>query len=77
MAVPPEKLKDFIEIKLLDDNQKPIANAPYELALPDGRVVKGRLDGNGFARVDGVPSGECTVTFTEHDGASEAEGLSS
>jgi hypothetical protein len=32
-------------------------------------MVKGKLDADGFARIDGVPSGECNVRFPEHEEA--------
>jgi uncharacterized protein (DUF2345 family) len=62
--VSPEQLRqDWIEIKLRDDVGRAVPNVPYEIKLPNGIVVKGTLDGDGFARLDGVRPGECEVSF--------------
>ena len=58
---------DWIEIELLDEEDNPVPGEKYEIELPDGSLAKGSLDGNGFARVDGVKPGECKVTFPELD----------
>jgi len=65
-----EEPKSWIEIELLDDEGEPISGEPYEITLPDKRVAKGSLDGNGFARVDGIDPGSCQVTFPKLDGRS-------
>jgi type VI secretion system secreted protein VgrG len=69
LLVPPEKKLDFVEIRLHNDAGVPVSNAPYEVTLPNGRMFKGKLDADGFARIDGVPSGECNVRFPEHEEA--------
>ena len=57
----------WIEIELLDEEDKPVSGEKYEVELPDGTMAKGTLDGNGFAKVDGIESGECKVSFPELD----------
>mgnify|MGYP000134853111 CR=1 FL=1 len=57
----------WIEIELLDEEDKPVPGEKYEIELPDGSMAKGSLDGNGFARVEGVKPGECKVSFPELD----------
>lgn len=59
----------WVAIDLVDDQGTPVANEPYELQLPDGTIVAGRLDQNGYARVDGVTAGQCQVRFPRLDGA--------
>lgn len=54
---------DWIEIALYDSEGEPAVGVFYTIVLPDGRKVGGRLNKNGRARYDGIPSGECTVTF--------------
>jgi hypothetical protein len=66
-AVVAEQATAWIEIELLEADGKPVPREPYEVRLPDGRAVNGRLDGNGFARLDGLVPGSCTVTFPERD----------
>jgi uncharacterized protein (DUF2345 family) len=58
---------DWIEIELLDEEGNGVAGEKYEIELPDGSLAKGTLDGNGFARVEGVKPGECKVSFPELD----------
>lgn len=57
----------WIEIEMLDEEDVPVSGEKYEIELPDGSIAKGTLDGNGFARVDGVKPGECKVSFPELD----------
>lgn len=62
-----EKELTWIEIELLDDNGDPVPGERYEIELPDGRIKRGTLDGNGFARVEGIDPGQSKVTFPEYD----------
>jgi hypothetical protein len=62
-----EENTSWIEIELLDEEDTPVPSVKYEIELPDGAVAKGSLDGNGFARVDGIKPGECKVSFPEYD----------
>jgi type VI secretion system secreted protein VgrG len=58
----------WIEIKLKDDDGNPVPGQKYKVSLPDGKTVaEGTLDGNGFARVDGVEPGTCKITFPDLD----------
>jgi hypothetical protein len=58
-----EAITSWIEIELLDEKNNPVSGERYKIDLPDGSVSKGTLDGNGFARVDGIVPGECKVSF--------------
>lgn len=62
-----EEKTDWIEIELLDEEGNPVPGEKYEIDLPDGTLAKGSLDGDGFARVDGVLPGNCQVSFPELD----------
>lgn len=59
--------KHWIEIELLDDDRKPVANERYFVELPDGTQRSGRTDGQGRARVDGVDPGSAKVSFPDLD----------
>lgn len=60
--------KSWIEIVLVDKNNKPVPGEPYRITLPDGVAkVQGTLDEKGFARVDGIDPGQCQVTFPRLD----------
>lgn len=43
----------------------PVAGAAYRVAFADGTVREGKLDGNGFARLEGIPSSAARVYFGE------------
>jgi len=60
----------WIEIELVDREGQPMAGEPYRILLPDGSAVRGVLDQNGEARVEGIDPGDCEVTFPQRDGRS-------
>jgi type VI secretion system secreted protein VgrG len=63
-----QKKPHWIEIKLVDTENKPVPGEPYRITLPDGQTVaEGTLDEKGFARVDGIDPGTCKVTFPNLD----------
>lgn len=63
-----EEKKSWVEIKLVDEKNKPVPGEAYKITLPDGKVLAtGTLDENGFARVDGIDPGNCKVTFPNMD----------
>jgi type VI secretion system secreted protein VgrG len=53
----------WIEIELVDKDQKPVPGERYRITLPDGAVAEGTLNEKGFARVDGIEPGTCQITF--------------
>lgn len=55
--------KSWIEIELVDEEDEPVPGEKYKITLPDGSVAQGTLDQNGFARVEGIDSGTCQITF--------------
>jgi hypothetical protein len=57
----------WIEIELVDEDDQPVPGERYEITTPDGRISRGTLDENGFARVDGIRPGECQISFTRLD----------
>ena len=63
-----EKKKSWIEIEMVDEDKNPVPGEAYRITLPDGQTVaEGTLDDKGFARVDGIDSGTCKITFPELD----------
>jgi hypothetical protein len=58
---------DWIEIELLDEDGTAVPNEVYTIVLPDGSKRQGKLDARGLARIDGIPSGTCRVTFPRLD----------
>ena len=64
---PTEELH-WIQIELVDLEDQPVANEPYQLELPDGAIRTGTTDANGMAYVgDIVVPGTCRVCFPEID----------
>ena len=59
----------WIEIELVDEDDKPVPGVRYEVTMPDGeQVASGTLDENGFARIGGIREpGDCTITFPDLD----------
>ncbi|MFN0131014.1 MAG: hypothetical protein ACKVW3_00525 [Phycisphaerales bacterium] len=66
---PPEELT-WIEIELVDQDDRPVSGARYSLILPDGSPDGGTLDEQGFTRREGLKPGTCMVSFPEFDGGS-------
>jgi hypothetical protein len=61
------RLRSWIEVQLVGEDDAPIPRESYEITLPGGTVLTGTLDDNGCARVDGVPPGLCVVSFPKLD----------
>lgn len=57
----------WIEIELVDEEDQPVAGEKYEVQLSDGTVAQGTLDEKGFARIDGIESGTCQISFPALD----------
>ncbi len=55
----------WIEFTLVDNEERPIPLQRYELTDPAGRVHFGSLDENGYARLEAVKAGACTVYFPQ------------
>ena len=68
-ALPCDRPMHWIEIVLKDENGKPIPNEGYSVKLPNGDTNTGFLNGDGVARLDGIPdAGTCQVSFPNIDG---------
>ncbi|MBI4586171.1 MAG: carboxypeptidase regulatory-like domain-containing protein [Planctomycetes bacterium] len=63
-----KKVKNsWIEIELVDEDGQPVPGLKYRVTLPDDSVAEGTLDGKGFARIEGIPAGNCKITFPDLD----------
>jgi len=57
----------WIEIELIDEADQPVPGIEYRLRLVDGTIRFGKLNQDGYARVDGIEPGTCEVTFPDLD----------
>ena len=55
----------FLEISLVDQNNKPCGGVRYRVTASDRSVKVGFLDDTGHARVENLPAGTCRVTFPD------------
>jgi hypothetical protein len=67
MVTPCPDTQTWIEIRLLDDNDQPVAGAAYRVVLPDSSIQEGVLDTSGRARYERIVPGSCIVSFPEID----------
>lgn len=68
---PPSSItgQSWIEIELKDDEGNPVAEEPYVIQWPNGASIEGKLDLNGYARINGIAQGACKVIFPRRDAA--------
>ncbi|WP_347988692.1 hypothetical protein [Methylomonas sp. AM2-LC] len=62
-----QKEKHWIEIELLGEDGKPIANQNYLVVTADQKQYTGTTDADGLARLDDIPAGNCQVSFPDLD----------
>lgn len=55
----------WIEFQLTDGQGQPIANEAFVVVDPSGAEITGRLDDHGFARVEPVKPGRCSLSLPE------------
>lgn len=57
----------WIEIRLVDEENKPVAGVEYEIKFPDKSVHKGRTPNHGVIYFKDLDPGECEFTFSKLD----------
>lgn len=57
------EFKDWIEIKLQDDEGNPIADEEYIIYLPDGTTRRGNLDAEGKVKLEDIPPGNYRIVY--------------
>lgn len=57
------KKTDWIEIKLVDQDGKPVPGERYRIELPDGSIRQGVLNSEGVAWEGNLDPGTCKITF--------------
>lgn len=67
MIAPCADTAAWIEFRLVDENNKPIAGEPYRVRLPDQSIMTGRLDSEGRVRFEGITPGQASICFISID----------
>lgn len=57
----------WIAIQLVDEKGHPVAGEDYRVTLPDGTIIEDSLDEHGKAKISGIDSGTCKVSFPNRD----------
>ena len=57
----------WVEVQILDMENKPVPGVCYEIRLPGGRVVNGYTDSKGLARYDRILPGQCEICLPDFD----------
>lgn len=65
----PRPIEHWIEIRMVDsESGKPARGEEYAITLPDGSLIRGYLDTEGTALVEGLADGgECKIEFPRLD----------
>jgi hypothetical protein len=66
------EFKDWIVIRLKDLDGSPIPDADFILHLPDGSEKKGKLDSDGYSKVENIPPGKFLVEFPNTPGVTSS-----
>lgn len=63
----------WVGLSLLDETGAGVADAQWRVIAPDGTEHRGMTDANGQARLDGIPPGNCKISFPQIDAGAWAE----
>ena len=61
------RMRTWIAIELVGEDDQPIPSVAYAVTLPGGTVKEGKLDAKGSVEFLQVPPGVCKVSFPELD----------
>jgi hypothetical protein len=67
MTVPCPADATWIEVQLVDQDQRPMPGEKYRVKLPDSSLMEGTLDKDGKVRFDNIVAGQAEITFPEID----------
>ncbi len=60
------KFKDYVELKILDENNNPIANEDVTLITPDSKKQNLKTDSDGVLKVEDIPPGKLKIEFPKY-----------
>jgi hypothetical protein len=58
--------RDWVEIELLDENGKPMADEAFKAVLANGTIVIGQLNISGKARIENILPGRVEISFPRY-----------
>ena len=61
------RLRSWIEVQLIGEDDQPVPSVKYAIAIPGGTMKSGTLDDKGKVRIEGIPAGTCQVSFPDLD----------
>jgi len=64
---------EALELVLRDDEGNPVPKARVRVTLPGGVAIEAELDGDGAARLDRLPAGECRVELLDFPEGAQIE----
>ncbi|RKX26053.1 MAG: hypothetical protein DRP45_04500 [Candidatus Zixiibacteriota bacterium] len=68
------EFKDWMEIAFFDRGGQPREGEKYQVKLADGTTRDGKLNADGFVRIEDVPPGPVRVEFPDSPGMQQDEG---
>ena len=63
MIQPCRDTRSWIEVRLVDQDGRPIPGERFELRLPDQSLHGGRLDRQGSVRFEAIVAGQASIAF--------------
>lgn len=62
-----EAAPTWVSIKMEDPQGNPVSNQDYVIVDKNGKEYRGTTDASGMARIQGLPQGDCEVSFPDSD----------
>ncbi|MBS4036126.1 MAG: hypothetical protein KGZ85_16810 [Ignavibacterium sp.] len=59
------RFKDWVEIKVIDKENSPRVDEKYIVLLPNAEKIEGKVDTEGFIKLDNLPPGKIKIEFSE------------
>ena len=56
--------KDWVELVYRDSTGNPVPDLNYTITLADGSTKEGTLDAEGKARIEDIPPGPLSITYS-------------
>ncbi len=60
---PEDLIKTWIEIRMIDDDGRPVPSVAYRIEIPGGGARTGTTNADGLAREENLDPGTCQVSF--------------